>query len=223
VGTLIPPAIAWIDVGAQRYWKLQADVTSNVFNDQGLFEPLDGGLSIDPVARRATWFFQRRDAPAQNWIRCSGPIDDSEIQLTADTVLISPGGWAGSPSELAAIQQTGCGWFQPLAAQPFHFSPAVGGADTDFVDMINDAYGVHMTWIPAGNSLLGFQLCSLEGPDCVVNGFVQVAFGAYGAFAFGTAFGSVPCTNQIFGDPLFGVQKACYAGPPVIGLVDPGR
>ena len=219
--TLIPPAIAWIDVGAQHYWKLQTDLTSNVFNDQGLFEPLDGGLSIDPVLRRATWFFQRRDAPAQNWIRCSGPIDGAETQLIADSMLISPGGWALTPSEITAVQQSLCGWWQPIAAQPFIPSPSVGGADSDFFNMTNNAYGVNMIWMPMSSSLPGYQLCSLEGPICTVNGLVQVAFGANGLFIFGVASGSVPCTNVAFGgDPVFGVQKACYSGAPVIGLVD---
>jgi hypothetical protein len=110
-----------------------------------------------------------------------------------------------------------CGWLPPLAAQPFSLSPSVGGGDSDFFNMTNNAYGVNMTWIPMSNSLPGYQLCSLEGPDCVVTGFVEVAFGANGFFQFASAFGSVPCTNLAFGgDPLVNVLKACYAGPPII-------
>ncbi len=222
VATLIPPAIAWIDGGAQSYWKLQTDLTSNVFVDEGLTEPLDGGLSIDSQARRATWFFQRRDAPAQNWIRCSGQIDATETLLTADAELFSSGGWAAAPTELTGIEKSVCGWMEqvPLPAQPFRLSPFVGGGPGDFIDMTNDAFGVNMTWVPISNSLPGYQLCSLEGPDCLVDGNVQVAFGANGLFEFGNALGSVPCTNLAFGgDPDVNVLKACYAGPPVIGLV----
>jgi hypothetical protein len=52
-------------------------------------------------------------------------------------------------------------------------------------------------------------LCANENEFCAFSGTRQVRYGAQGVFAFGTFTDGVLCANEIFGDPLVGVVKAC--------------
>jgi hypothetical protein len=67
----------------------------------------------------------------------------------------------------------------------------------------------------------GYTSCADEGGTCAVPGYGRnVAYGANGAFSYRVTSGSTPCTNAAFGDPLYGVVKACYlpsAGGPADG------
>jgi hypothetical protein len=51
--------------------------------------------------------------------------------------------------------------------------------------------------------------CAAEGGVCTVPGSVTVRYGANGAYFYATVTGSVACSNGQWGDPLFGVVKAC--------------
>jgi hypothetical protein len=51
--------------------------------------------------------------------------------------------------------------------------------------------------------------CAVEGGVCTVPTSVTVRYGANGTYAYKTVTGSVGCTNNIWGDPLFGIVKAC--------------
>lgn len=44
---------------------------------------------------------------------------------------------------------------------------------------------------------------------CTFGGTRQVRYGAKGTYAYRTATGSIGCNNDVFGDPVFGVDKAC--------------
>ncbi|WP_051367074.1 family 78 glycoside hydrolase catalytic domain [Hamadaea tsunoensis] len=59
-----------------------------------------------------------------------------------------------------------------------------------------------------------WTLCAQETGTCSTAG--TVAFGAQGRFAYATTAAPVACGNTVFGDPVFGVAKACYvtAAPP---------
>jgi len=62
------------------------------------------------------------------------------------------------------------------------------------------------TWVP----------CASEGQTCSFSGTRVVRYGANGTYVTGTFSGSVACTNQVFGDPIYGVYKYCdYADSPV--------
>jgi hypothetical protein len=55
--------------------------------------------------------------------------------------------------------------------------------------------------------------CAVEGGTCTVPGTRQVRYGANNTYAYRTVTGTVACNNSVWGDPLFGVVKACaYAG-----------
>jgi hypothetical protein len=51
--------------------------------------------------------------------------------------------------------------------------------------------------------------CSTENGICSFIGTRQVRYGANGVYAFKVGAGSIDCNNTVFGDPLFGVVKAC--------------
>ncbi len=55
-----------------------------------------------------------------------------------------------------------------------------------------------------------WAFCANEHQQCNVGGTAQVRYGADGRFAYRTVNGGVPCENGVFGDPAYGVVKACY-------------
>lgn len=56
----------------------------------------------------------------------------------------------------------------------------------------------------------GWAQCAIEGGRCNFVGRAAVRYGAGGAWVYGTAKDGIACTNTTFGDPVKGVQKACY-------------
>ncbi len=57
----------------------------------------------------------------------------------------------------------------------------------------------------------GYTFCAWENERCSFGGVADVAYGANGAFAYRERVsGSIDCTNGVFGDPAYGVRKACY-------------
>jgi hypothetical protein len=67
----------------------------------------------------------------------------------------------------------------------------------------------------------GYTFCAWEGERCRFGGVADVAYGASGRFAYrqGVRDG-INCTNEVFGDPVFGVRKACYTKPVSGGQPD---
>ncbi|MES2831877.1 MAG: hypothetical protein V4695_07795 [Pseudomonadota bacterium] len=51
--------------------------------------------------------------------------------------------------------------------------------------------------------------CATENGTCNFSGTRQVRYGANNSYATRTATGSVACTNQVFGDPAYGIFKSC--------------
>ncbi len=54
-----------------------------------------------------------------------------------------------------------------------------------------------------------WRYCAGEGQTCRVNGRAQVRFGDGQRFATRTVNGSVDCSTQVFGDPIYGRIKHC--------------
>ncbi|GLY43189.1 hypothetical protein Amsp01_092120 [Amycolatopsis sp. NBRC 101858] len=64
---------------------------------------------------------------------------------------------------------------------------------------------------PAGPPAGGWSQCAAEGGSCPAVSGQPVAYGAFGAFRYATASGTVGCANGSFGgDPIPGEAKACY-------------
>ena len=51
--------------------------------------------------------------------------------------------------------------------------------------------------------------CAGENGQCSFSGTRQVRYGANGSYGYKSATGSIACTNDVFGDPIFGVVKSC--------------
>ncbi|WUH87813.1 serine/threonine protein kinase [Amycolatopsis sp. NBC_00438] len=59
--------------------------------------------------------------------------------------------------------------------------------------------------------------CASQNGSCAVTGAQPVAYGASGAYTFGTSNGATFCDVSTFGnDPIYGTEKQCYSrtGPP---------
>ncbi|MFN8944633.1 MAG: hypothetical protein ACK5WZ_08415 [Pseudobdellovibrionaceae bacterium] len=57
--------------------------------------------------------------------------------------------------------------------------------------------------------------CASEGEYCQINSnySVQVRYGANGHYSYRQTQGPIPCDNNVFGDPIYGVRKICeYLG-----------
>lgn len=73
---------------------------------------------------------------------------------------------------------------------------------------------------PTGPS--GYTFCALENQRCSFSGVKDVAYGAGGQFAYRYALSNgIDCNNATFGDPIYGVVKACFYKdtPPFNGNV----
>jgi len=62
----------------------------------------------------------------------------------------------------------------------------------------------------SGPSLAGYTFCATEGSNCSFAGTKSVAYGAGTNLVFRTVSNGTPCTNLVFGDPIYGSAKACY-------------
>ncbi|HQR56729.1 MAG TPA: DUF1800 domain-containing protein [Burkholderiaceae bacterium] len=59
-----------------------------------------------------------------------------------------------------------------------------------------------------------YSSCANEGQRCAFTGTYDVIYGANGTFATKAGqVNGVDCTNEVFGDPVVGVAKACFYGP----------
>lgn len=81
---------------------------------------------------------------------------------------------------------------------------------------VGSCSNVNHSWIfvPNGPAVIfytPYTHCANEGERCSFSGKRDVAYGANSRFSYkyGIANG-VDCNNSIFGDPVYGVRKACY-------------
>ena len=57
----------------------------------------------------------------------------------------------------------------------------------------------------------GWQHCATEGGFCRAPAGAVIHYGREGAFAHRRSPpGGLPCSNEVFGDPLVGVHKECF-------------
>jgi hypothetical protein len=60
----------------------------------------------------------------------------------------------------------------------------------------------------------GYTFCANEGQRCAFSGTQDVAYGANNHFNYKYSLtGGVDCNNSVFGDPVWGVSKACFIKP----------
>ena len=54
-----------------------------------------------------------------------------------------------------------------------------------------------------------WTFCAAEGGVCGFTGTAEVRYGANGAYVYQTLLDGTACTNEVFGDPIYGVVKSC--------------
>ena len=54
-----------------------------------------------------------------------------------------------------------------------------------------------------------WTVCAPEGGVCAFTGTTEVRYGADGAYVYQTLTDGTACTNEVFGDPIYGTVKAC--------------
>jgi alpha-L-rhamnosidase len=59
----------------------------------------------------------------------------------------------------------------------------------------------------------GSAFCAPENGVCAFTGTVTVAYGAGTSFTEKSLTAGTPCDNAVFGDPDYGVVKACFLIP----------
>jgi len=103
----------------------------------------------------------------------------------------------------------------------FTATSGISGASANgaYIDLTGVQPGTYTVASNPGNDGVptGFTECAAENGTCAVSGTEQVAFGANGIDTYAAESGSVPCTDAEFGDPDYGVAKACYTGPVTAG------
>jgi len=82
----------------------------------------------------------------------------------------------------------------------------------DFAEAIAEAIIEHLQSTPPGPpSPPGYTFCAWEGQRCSFSGRGDVAYGALDSyFVRPGVSGGIDCNNRVFGDPIFGVYKACF-------------
>jgi len=83
------------------------------------------------------------------------------------------------------------------------------------------ALGLLIFWfklVPAASGEWSF--CANENEYCSFSGTKEVRYGADGQYAYGTYTDGVDCTNDVFGDPIYGTVKSCdvFYNKPHISL-----
>jgi parallel beta-helix repeat protein len=65
------------------------------------------------------------------------------------------------------------------------------------------------TTVDAQTTTTTWTHCANENQSCSVPGTRQVRYGANGKYAYKSVTNSVQCSNSVFGDPAYGVDKTC--------------
>ena len=59
-----------------------------------------------------------------------------------------------------------------------------------------------------------WTVCATEGGVCAFTGAREVRYGVNGAFVYRTLSDGTACTNEVFGDPIYGSMKYCATRIP---------
>lgn len=75
---------------------------------------------------------------------------------------------------------------------------------------------------PATTGPSGYTYCASEGQRCNFSDTKDVVYGASGQFNYKTGIsGGIDCNNGVFGDPNYGVTKACYVKDSIPQALQP--
>jgi len=94
----------------------------------------------------------------------------------------------------------------------FTYQTLTGGTACDDAVFGDPDYGIVKSCYagPVTTGPSGAAYCAPENGLCSFTGTETVAFGAGSSFTEKTLTGGTPCTDTVFGDPDYGVVKACF-------------
>ncbi len=92
------------------------------------------------------------------------------------------------------------------AAYALNNSGAVVGSS---YDRASGTYRATMWVVPVAPPVDDWMLCAPEGGVCAFTGATEVRYGANGSYVYLTLTDGTACTNEVFGDPIYGTVKAC--------------
>ncbi|WP_328615114.1 serine/threonine protein kinase [Amycolatopsis sp. NBC_00355] len=130
-----------------------------------------------------------------------------------------PGGYTSCATDKATCTVDGTREVAFGANGAFRFKTITGETDCIATAFGGDPLvGVPKNCYTAPNGPPGTWIqCASQNGSCAVTGAQPVAYGANGAYAFGTSNGATVCDVSTFGnDPIYGTEKQCYSrtGPP---------
>jgi hypothetical protein len=134
------------------------------------------------------------DTPPAGYTRCASEGQTCSFSGTANVVYGARSTWSSPRSYTGG---TACG--NAVFGDPLYGVPKAC------------YYQAGATPAPAGDAPAGYTLCASEGQTCSFSSQADVVYGARGTWSNPRSFtGGTACSNAVFGDPLYGVPKACY-------------
>ena len=121
-----------------------------------------------------------------------------------------PSGYTFCANENANCSFTGSQSVAYGADGKFVFQTLANGTPCNNSIFGDPDLGVVKACFTSGQGPSGYTFCANENANCSFTGSQSVAYGADGKFVFQPLANGTPCNNDIFGDPDFGVVKACY-------------
>ena len=191
---------------------LHPAVSSAMINAGSAAGTSSSGVSLTPVS-------QYRHTAGSEFRVNSGAIDIGAYEAGAATVEAPT--WSYCASENQNCNYTGTRRVRYGANGIFSYRWATGSIGCNNLTFGDPVRGVAKTCFyeeiaeivvaPASPapSLPTWVTCAGENGVCSFSGTRQVRYGANTSYAYRTATSSIACKNSIFGDPIFGVAKAC--------------
>lgn len=132
----------------------------------------------------------------QNWISCASEGSACNFSGTRQVRY-------GANNSYAFVTATG----SVACSNAIFGDPIYGVVKTcDYADVVS----ITPTPAPAPTPVVEtWTACAGEGANCTFTGTRAVRYGANGTYAKGIFNGATACTNGVFGDPIYGIVKAC--------------
>lgn len=164
--------------------------------DIGAYEAA-GTVTTTPTPPPTTTTTSPSPTPTTSWVACAGENGVCSFSGTRQ-VRYGANGSYGYKSATDAIRCSNDVFGDPIWGVVKSCSYADSGS-TATTPVVTAPVVTAPTWTS----------CSGEGGTCSFSGTHQVRYGANGVYATKSATGAIACTNDVFGDPIWGVVKSC--------------